>query len=106
MEGTITETLKSTIYKKGFSTMRAFADAANIPYGTLVRIIASDDSFWRTKTETIYLICKTLGVTLESLINGQESEDLSLSEKEMRLVENYRKFCSMQAAVDKLLELP
>lgn len=104
--------LKELIETQGY-TIRAFAQKCGIPESTLYTILKK--GVGRASVNTIILICKNLGITVEQLeeIAEQPSANyktiasyivpFELSHHEAKVITAYHDQPDMQPAIDKLL---
>lgn len=99
------EFVKAKIKEKGF-TIKEYAKHIDMPYSSLLSMLSGNLD--GASLENVLRICAGLGISLATLEkpNGiREESHWELSEREKRLLINYRSMIRMQASVNKLLDL-
>lgn len=101
------EFIKRKIKEKGV-TLKDYARMINMPYSTLLSMLAGN--LGGASLDNVVRICNGLDTNIGVLQSpnmdpSAENGMPNLSEREKKLVRQYRKAGSMQDAVDKLLEI-
>ena len=101
------EFIKRKIREKGM-TLKSYARMIGMPYSTLLSMLAGNLS--GASLDNVVRICNGLDVSIGTLQNPTLSDDgesklADLSEREKKLVHQYRCCGTLQEAVDKLLDI-
>ena len=101
------EFIKRKIKEKGV-TLKDYARMINMPYSTLLSMLAGN--LGGASLDNVVRICNGLDTNIGVLQSpnmdpSAENGMSNLSDREKKLVRQYRKAGSMQDAVDKLLEI-
>lgn len=101
------EFIKKKIKEKGV-TLKDYARMINMPYSTLLSMLAGN--LGGASLDNVIRICNGLDTSIGTMQSAQMNADMEnsladLSEREKKLVMQYRSAGAMQEAVDKLLDI-
>ena len=101
------EFIKKKIKEKGM-TLKDYARMINMPYSTLLSMLAGN--LGGASLDNVIRICNELDTSIGTMQSAQmnagvENSLADLSEREKKLVMQYRSAGTMQEAVDKLLDI-
>ena len=101
------EFIKRKIREKGM-TLKDYARSINMPYSTLLSMLAGN--LGGASLDNVVRICNGLDTSIGTMQSaymdgGLENNVTDLSEREKKLVLNYRVAGVLQEAIDKLLDL-
>ncbi|MDY4519210.1 MAG: helix-turn-helix domain-containing protein [Candidatus Spyradocola sp.] len=101
------EFIKKKIKEKGM-TLKDYARMINMPYSTLLSMLAGN--LGGASLDNVIRICNGLDTSIGTMQSAQmnagvENSLADLSEREKKLVMQYRSAGTMQEAVDKLLDI-
>ena len=101
------EFIKKKIKEKGV-TLKDYARMINMPYSTLLSMLAGN--LGGASLDNVIRICNGLYTSIGTMQSAQmnagvENSLADLSEREKKLVMQYRSAGTMQEAVDKLLDI-
>lgn len=101
------EFIKKKIKEKGM-TLKDYARMINMPYSTLLSMLAGN--LGGASLDNVIRICNGLDTSIGTMQSAQmnagvENSLADLSEREKKLVMQYRSAGAMQEAVDKLLDI-
>lgn len=101
------EFIKKMIKEKGM-TLKDYARMINMPYSTLLSMLAGN--LGGASLDNVIRICNGLDTSIGTMQSAQmnagvENSLADLSEREKKLVMQYRSAGTMQEAVDKLLDI-
>ena len=101
------EFIKRKIREKGM-TLKDYARSINMPYSTLLSMLAGN--LGGASLDNVVRICNGLDTSIGTMQSaymdgGLENNVTGLSEREKKLVLNYRAAGVLQEAIDKLLDL-
>ena len=101
------EFIKKKIKEKGM-TLKYYARMINMPYSTLLSMLAGN--LGGASLDNVIRICNGLDTSIGTMQSAQmnagvENSLADLSEREKKLVMQYRSAGTMQEAVDKLLDI-
>ena len=101
------EFIKKKIKEKGV-TLKDYARMINMPYSTLLSMLAGN--LGGASLDNVIRICNGLDTSIGTMQSAQmnagvENSLADLSEREKKLVMQYRSAGTMQEAVDKLLDI-
>ena len=101
------EFIKKKIKEKGM-TLKDYARMINMPYSTLLSMLAGN--LGGASLDNVIRICNGLYTSIGTMQSAQmnagvENSLADLSEREKKLVMQYRSAGTMQEAVDKLLDI-
>ena len=101
------EFIKKKIKEKGM-TLKDYARMINMPYSTLLSMLAGN--LGGASLDNVIRICNGLDTSIDTMQSAQmnagvENSLADLSEREKKLVMQYRSAGTMQEAVDKLLDI-
>ena len=101
------EFIKKKIKEKGM-TLKDYARMINMPYSTLLSMLAGN--LGGASLDNVIRICNGLDTSIGTMQSAQMNADMEnsladLSEREKKLVMQYRSAGTMQEAVDKLLDI-
>ena len=99
--------IKKKIKEKGM-TLKDYARMINMPYSTLLSMLAGN--LGGASLDNVIRICNGLDTSIGTMQSAQmnagvENSLADLSEREKKLVMQYRSAGTMQEAVDKLLDI-
>lgn len=101
------EFIKKKIKEKGM-TLKDYARMINMPYSTLLSMLAGN--LGGASLDNVVRICNGLDTSIGTMQSaymntGMDASLADLSEREKKLVLQYRNSGAMQEAVDKLLDI-
>jgi hypothetical protein len=99
------EYVKNLIHER--STVKEFAKSIGLPYTTLLGMLKN--GLGGAAVDNVIKVCRGLEITVDDLQQVEECKapvvPFFVSEREKRIVTNYRAMPHMQAAVDAILNI-